>query len=104
MGIGTRRQVVPAAVAVEPEGHAHAGADVQLQAAHVEGLRRGVDDLGRHAVRVAAALHTGQRHGKLVTADARHGVGGPHQAAQALAELAQHLVAHGVAVLVVSRS
>jgi len=82
---------------------AHARAHAEIQSADLKWHLRGFDDLGRHGLGVGQRAHAQQQHDKLVATQAGHGVRRADEAAQALREGLQHLIAHGVAMRIVDR-
>src|SRR5205823_13631775 len=86
-----------------PNGTLDAGAHRELLVADLEGL----DERLRHSLRglldLGGAAHVREHDRELVAAEAGHGVSGAHPVEQARGGLAEKLVAHRVAALVVDR-
>ena len=96
-GICALQQGVKGVSVIGPHGHAHRQAGGQFVALDLERLRQCLHHLGGHAIDGVHVLHTGQCNKKLVPALAADGVGVTDTVAQALRDLLQHLITHGVA-------
>ncbi|MNG11061.1 hypothetical protein D3C84_945660 [compost metagenome] len=81
----------------------NADARLDIHAVPVQAQRLGEDlaDFFRHAAGVFAGVDAVQQYDKLITADARHGVGFAHAVREPIGDRLQQHVAHRVAVGVV---
>jgi hypothetical protein len=100
-GVGVADQDVGVGPVAREQGDADAHAHPVLALADPAGLGERVDDLRGDPRRVVLPLDVGQRDQELVAAEPRQQVALAQRAEQALADVPQQLVAHGVAQRVV---
>ncbi|MNP22401.1 hypothetical protein D3C76_1150730 [compost metagenome] len=95
--VGIAEQLLGLVVVIGGYGNADAHPHRELVAFDLERRANGIDQALRGVARGIAAIQPGQYHSKLVTAQAGQGVVLAQLTAQALAQLAQQLVAEGMA-------
>ncbi len=102
-GVGLAEQGLAVGAVARKQCRPGAGGDEQFVPVHPDGFGHRLQNAAGNLFRLLAQFGPGQHHGELVAAQARHDVGLAHLAVQAVGDLLEQVVAHGVAEGVVDQ-